>query len=137
MINSEGGVNGRKITFISYDDAYSRQSDPSRRAARRKRRGAADFSAARNPSNSAIHEILNAKKVAATLRCVGGTKFGDPKKLPPGPWAFSQLPRARPQIYANTLSRFPEQQDPVFWQNDDAGKDQIQGIARWLATRSA
>src|SRR5882757_9874575 len=83
MINAEGGVNGRKITFISYDDAYS----PPKAIEQARKLVESDevlliFQSLGNPSNSAIMKYMNAKKVLQLFVASGGTKFGDPRNFP-------------------------------------------------------
>src|ERR1700759_783962 len=129
MINAEGGVNGRKINFISYDDAYSppKAIEPARKLVE------SDevlfiFQSLGTPSNSAIMKYMNAKKVPQLFVASGATKFGDPKNFP---WTMGFQPNYQSEghIYAKyILEHFPNSKIAVFWQNDDAGKDQVKGL---------
>jgi ABC-type branched-subunit amino acid transport system substrate-binding protein len=112
-INAEGGINGRKIRFISYDDAYSPP-----KAIEQARKLVEDdevlliFQSLGTPSNSAIEKYMNAKKV-------------------PQLWTMGWQPnyQSEGRIYAKyTLEHFPDAKIAVFWQNDDAGKDQVKGL---------
>jgi ABC-type branched-subunit amino acid transport system substrate-binding protein len=83
MINAEGGINGRKINFITYDDAYS----PPKAIEQARKLVESDevlliFQPLGTPSNSAIMKYMNAKKVPQLFVASGGTKFGDPKNFP-------------------------------------------------------
>ena len=82
-INAEGGINGRKIKFISYDDAYS----PPKAIEQARKLVESDevlliFQSLGTPSNSAIMKYMNAKKVPQLFVASGATKFGDPKNFP-------------------------------------------------------
>ena len=83
MINDQGGINGRKINFVSYDDAYS----PPKAIEQARKLVESDevlliFQPLGTPSNSAIMKYMNAKKVPQLFVASGGTKFGDPKNFP-------------------------------------------------------
>src|SRR3984957_14045992 len=89
-INAEGGISGRRITFISYDDAYS----PPKTVEQVRRLVESDevllvFSSLGTPSNSAVHKYLNAKKVPQLFVTTGATKWGDPKEFP---WTMGWQP---------------------------------------------
>ena len=109
MINAEGGINGRKINFISYDDAYS----PPKAIEQARKLVESDevlliFQSLGTPSNSAIMKYMNAKKVPQLFVASGATKFGDPEELSRGPWAFSPTTRAKATSTRNTSwSTFP------------------------------
>ena len=128
-INAEGGINGRKIRFISYDDAYSPP-----KAIEQVRKLVEDdevllmFQPLGTPSNSAIQKYMNAKKVPQLFVASGATKWGDPKDFP---WTMGWQPnyQSEGRIYAKyILEHFPDAKIAVFWQNDDAGKDQVKGL---------
>src|SRR5690242_9671591 len=129
MINAEGGVNGRKITFISYDDAYS----PPKAIEQARKLVESDevlliFQALGTPSNSAIQKYMNTKRVPQLFVASGATKFGDPKNFP---WTMGFQPnyQSEGRIYAKyILEHFTGSKIAVFWQNDDAGKDQFKGL---------
>jgi ABC-type branched-subunit amino acid transport system substrate-binding protein len=136
MINAEGGVNGRKINFISYDDAYS----PPKAIEQARKLVESDevlfiFQSLGTPSNSAIMKYMNAKKVPQLFVASGGTKFGDPKNFP---WTMGFQPnyQSEGRIYAKyILEHFPDSKIAVFWQNDDAGKDQFKGLKDGLGEK--
>ncbi len=128
-INAEGGINGRKITFISYDDAYS----PPKAIEQARKLVESDevlliFQSLGTPSNSAIMKYMNTKKVPQLFVASGATKFGDPKNFP---WTMGFQPNYQSEghIYAKyILEHFPNDKIAVLWQNDDAGKDQFKGL---------
>jgi ABC-type branched-subunit amino acid transport system substrate-binding protein len=136
MINAEGGINGRKIDFISYDDAYS----PPKAIEQARKLVESDevlfiFQSLGTPSNSAIMKYMNAKKVPQLFVASGGTKFGDPKNFP---WTMGFQPnyQSEGRIYAKyILENFPDSKIAVFWQNDDAGKDQFKGLKDGLGDK--
>src|SRR5689334_5285991 len=128
-VNAEGGVNGRKINFISYDDAYS----PPKAVEQARKLVESDevlliFQSLGTPSNTAIQKYMNAKKVPQLFVASGATKFGDPKNFP---WTMGFQPnyQSEGRIYAKYIrDHFPNSKIAVFWQNDDAGKDQFKGL---------
>src|SRR5476649_2717702 len=136
MINAEGGINGRKINFISYDDAYS----PPKAIEQARKLVESDevlliFQSLGTPSNSAIMKYMNAKRVPQLFVASGGTKFGDPKNFP---WTLGFQPnyQSEGRIYARyILDHFPDSKIAVFWQNDDAGKDQFKGLKDGLGDK--
>jgi ABC-type branched-subunit amino acid transport system substrate-binding protein len=136
MINAEGGINGRKINFISYDDAYS----PPKAIEQARKLVESDevlfiFQSLGTPSNSAIMKYMNTKKVPQLFVASGGTKFGDPKNFP---WTMGFQPnyQSEGRIYAKYIvDNFPNSKIAVFWQNDDAGKDQFKGLKDGLGDK--
>jgi ABC-type branched-subunit amino acid transport system substrate-binding protein len=136
MINAEGGINGRKINFITYDDAYS----PPKAIEQARKLVESDevlliFQALGTPSNSAIMKYMNAKKVPQLFVASGGTKFGDPKNFP---WTIGFQPnyQSEGRIYAKYIKdNFPNSKIAVLWQNDDAGKDQFKGLKDGLGDK--
>src|ERR1700761_1308837 len=136
MINAEGGINGRKINFISYDDAYS----PPKAIEQARKLVEGDevlliFQPLGTPSNAAIQKYMNARKVPQLFVASGGTKFGDPKHFP---WTMGWQPnyQSEGRIYAKyILEHFPDSKIAVFWQNDDAGKDQFKGLKDGLGDK--
>jgi ABC-type branched-subunit amino acid transport system substrate-binding protein len=136
-INAEGGVNGRKINFISYDDAYS----PPKAIEQARKLVEADevlliFQPLGTPSNSAIQKYMNAKKVPQLFVASGATKWGDPKNFP---WTMGWQPnyQSEGRIYAKyILDHYPNGKIAVFWQNDDAGKDQVKGLRDGLGAKA-
>ena len=102
-INDEGGINGRKINFISYDDAYS----PPKAVEQTRKLVESDevllvFGALGTPSNTAIQKYMNAKKVPHLFLATGATKWNDPKKFP---WTMGWLPsyQSEARIYAKYI----------------------------------
>jgi ABC-type branched-subunit amino acid transport system substrate-binding protein len=136
-INAEGGINGRKIKFISYDDAYS----PPKAIEQARKLVEGDevlvvFQSLGTPSNSAIQKYMNARKVPQLFVASGATKWGDPKNFP---WTMGWQPnyQSEARIYAKyILDHFPDAKIAVFWQNDDAGKDQVKGLRDGLGDRA-
>ena len=136
-INAEGGINGRKINFISYDDGYS----PPKAIEQARKLVESDevlliFQALGTPSNSAIQKYMNAKKVPQLFVASGATKWGDPKNFP---WTMGCQPnyQSEGRIYAKyILDHFPNGKIAVFWQNDDAGKDQVKGLRDGLGDKA-
>jgi ABC-type branched-subunit amino acid transport system substrate-binding protein len=136
-INAEGGINGRKIKFISYDDAYS----PPKAIEQARKLVESDevlliFQPLGTPSNSAIQKYMNAKKVPQLFVASGATKWGDPKNFP---WTMGWQPnyQSEGRIYAKyILDHFPNSKIAVFWQNDDAGRDQVKGLRDGLGDKA-
>src|SRR5918912_2586753 len=128
-INDEGGINGRKIVFISYDDAYS----PPKAVEAARRLVENDqvlliFNSLGTPSNSAIQKYMNAKKVPQLFVATGATKFGDPKNFP---WTMGWQPdyQTEGRIYAQyILKNIPDAKIGILYQNDDYGKDYRKGL---------
>jgi ABC-type branched-subunit amino acid transport system substrate-binding protein len=138
MINAEGGINGRKINFISYDDAYS----PPKAIEQARKLVESDevlliFQPLGTPSNSAIMKYMNAKKVPQLFVASGGTKFGDPKNFP---WTMAWQPSFHSEgaIYAKyILEHHPESKIAVLWQGDDFGRDTLKGLRDGLGSNAS
>jgi ABC-type branched-subunit amino acid transport system substrate-binding protein len=136
MINAEGGINGRKINFISYDDAYS----PPKAIEQARKLVEGDealliFQSLGTPSNAAIQKYMNAKKVPQLFVASGATKFGDPKNFP---WTMGFQPNYQSEghIYAKYIrEHYPSSKIAVLWQDDDAGKDQFKGLKDGLGDK--
>jgi branched-chain amino acid transport system substrate-binding protein len=129
MINEQGGVNGRKVTFISYDDGYSppRTVEQTRRLVEQDE-VACIFNSLGTPTNSAIERYLNAKKIPHLFLATGADKWGDYQKFP---WTIGFQPsyRTEAQIYAKHILRDkPNAKVAVLFQNDDFGKDYVNGV---------
>jgi branched-chain amino acid transport system substrate-binding protein len=128
-VNAEGGINGRKINFISYDDGYS----PPKAVEQARKLVESDevlflFQTLGTPSNSAIHKYMNAKKVPQLFVATGATKWGDPKNFP---WTMGWQPnyQSEGRIYAKYLiEHHPNGKIGILYQNDDYGKDYIKGL---------
>jgi branched-chain amino acid transport system substrate-binding protein len=128
-VNTEGGINGRKINFISYDDAYS----PPKTVEQVRKLVESDevlfvFQPLGTPSNSAIHKYMNSKKVPQLFVATGATKWGDPKNFP---WTMGWQPnyQSEGRIYAQYLIKnHPDAKVGILYQNDDYGKDYVKGF---------
>ena len=129
MVNDNGGINGRKIKFMSYDDAYS----PPKAVEQVRKLVESDevllvFNPLGTPSNSAIQKYLNAKKVPQLFVATGATKWNDPKHFP---WTIGWQPSYQSEalIYAKYLMKEkPDAKIVVLYQNDDFGKDYVKGL---------
>jgi branched-chain amino acid transport system substrate-binding protein len=137
-INAEGGINGRKITFISYDDGYS----PPKTVEQARRLVESDevlliFNSLGTPPNSAIQKYMNTKKVPQLFVATGATKWNDPKDFP---WTMGWQPnyQSESQIYAKyILKNWPDAKIAVLYQNDDYGKDYVKGLKDGLGAKAA
>src|SRR5438132_2870778 len=137
-INAEGGINGRKIKFISYDDAYS----PPKAIEQARKLVESDevlliFQSLGTPSNSAIQKYMNAKKVPQLFVATGATKWGDPKNFP---WTMGWQPnyQSEGRIYAKyILESMPAGKIAVLFQNDDYGKDVLKGVRDGLGDKTS
>ncbi|QIG95588.1 MULTISPECIES: ABC transporter substrate-binding protein [unclassified Bradyrhizobium] len=137
-INDAGGINGRKINFISYDDAYS----PPKAVEQARKLVESDevlliFNSLGTPSNSAIQKYMNSKKVPQLFVATGATKWNDPKDFP---WTMGWQPnyQSETQIYAKyILKNMPNAKIAVLFQNDDYGKDYLKGLKDGLGQKAA
>ena len=137
-INAEGGINGRKINFISYDDAYS----PPKTVEQARKLVESDevllvFNPLGTPSNTAIQKYLNSKKVPQLFVATGATKWNDPKNFP---WTMGWQPnyQSETQIYAKyILKNKPDAKIGILYQNDDYGKDYLKGFKDGLGAKAA
>jgi branched-chain amino acid transport system substrate-binding protein len=137
-INAEGGINGRKINFISYDDGYS----PPKAVEQARKLVESDevlivFNSLGTPSNSAIQKYLNAKKVPQLFVATGATKWNDPKEFP---WTMGWQPsyQSEARIYAKyLLKEKPDGKIAVLYQNDDFGKDYLKGLKDGLGNKAS
>jgi branched-chain amino acid transport system substrate-binding protein len=137
-INAEGGINGRKITFISYDDSYS----PPKTVEQARKLVESDevlfiFNPLGTPPNSAIQKYMNSKKVPQLFVATGATKWNDPKEFP---WTMGWQPnyQSETQIYAKyILKNKPDAKIAVLYQNDDYGKDYLKGLKDGLGAKAA
>src|SRR5436305_10992091 len=133
-INAEGGINGRKINFISYDDGYS----PPKTVEQIRKLVESDevllvFQTLGTPSNTAIQKYLNAKKVPQLFVATGATKWNDPKHVP---WTIGWQPNYQSEghIYAQYLIKnHPGGKVGILYQNDDYGKDYVKGLKDGLS----
>src|SRR5467141_3051612 len=138
MINDQGGINGRKITFISLDDGYS----PPKTVEQVRKLVEQDevlfvYAPLGTPSNSAIQQYLNAKKVPQLFVATGASKWGDPQHFP---WTMGWQPsyQTEARIYAKyVLANKPDAKIGILYQNDDFGKDYLKGIRDGLGEKAA
>ena len=137
MINEEGGINGRKITFLSYDDGYS----PPKTVEQARRLVESDqvlliFSSLGTPTNTAIHRYINQKKVPQLFVLTGATKWRDPRHFPwTIGWQANYQSEAR--IYATyILEHHSGGKIGVLYQNDDYGKDYVKGLEDGLGDKA-
>ena len=137
-VNAEGGINGRKIKFISYDDGYS----PPKAVEQARKLVESDevllvFNPLGTPSNSAIQKYMNAKKVPQLFVATGATKWNDPKDFP---WTMGWQPnyQSEGRIYAKYLMKEkPNAKVAILYQNDDFGKDLLKGLKDGFGAKGA
>jgi branched-chain amino acid transport system substrate-binding protein len=137
-INAEGGINGRKINFVSYDDGYS----PPKTVEQARKLVESDevlliFNPLGTPPNSAIQKYMNSKKVPQLFVATGATKWNDPKDFP---WTMGWQPnyQSETQIYAKyILKNYPNAKIGVLYQNDDYGKDYLKGLKDGLGSKTS
>ena len=128
MVNDRGGINGRKINFVTYDDGYS----PPKAVEQVRKLVESDevllvFNPLGTPSNTAIQKYLNSKKIPQLFVATGATKWNDPKHFP---WTMGWQPsyQSEAQIYAKWLMKEkPDAKVAILYQNDDFGKDYVKG----------
>ena len=137
-INAEGGINGRKINFSSYDDGYS----PPKTVEQARKLVESDgvlfiFNSLGTPPNSAIQKYMNTNKVPQLFVATGATKWNNPKDFP---WTMGFQPnyQSESQIYAKyILKNHPDAKIGVLYQNDDYGKDYLKGFKDGLGAKAA
>jgi ABC-type branched-subunit amino acid transport system substrate-binding protein len=138
MINDQGGVNGRKINFISLDDGYSPPKTVEQvRKLVEQDEVLALFQTLGTPTNTAIHKYVNAKKVPHLFLATGATKWGDPKDFP---WTmgFNLSYQSEGRIYAAyLLKNKPDAKIAILYQNDDYGKDVLKGVKDGLGDKAS
>ncbi|MGH6681692.1 MAG: ABC transporter substrate-binding protein, partial [Bradyrhizobium sp.] len=138
MINAQGGINGRKIDFISYDDGYS----PPKTVEQARKLVEGDhvlfiFNSLGTPPNSAIQRYMNTKKVPQLFVATGATKWNDPKHFH---WTMGWQPsyQSESHIYAKyILQHYPNAKIGVLYQDDDYGKDYLKGLKDGLGAKAA
>ena len=138
MVNDQGGVNGRKINFISYDDAYSppKTVEQTRRLVEEDEI-LLDAGPLGTPTNSAIWHYMNEKKVPQLFVSTGATKWDDPKGHP---WTIGWQPnyQSEGRIYASYIQKEkPNAKIGVLYQNDDFGKDYLKGVKDGLGDKKS
>jgi branched-chain amino acid transport system substrate-binding protein len=138
MVNEQGGINGRKINLIQYDDAYS----PPKTVEQVRKLVEGDevfttFQIIGTPPNAAVQKYLNDKKVPQLLASTGATRFTDPKNFP---WtiAFNPNYQSEAHIYAKyILANYPNAKIAILYQNDDLGKDYVKGLKDGLGAKAS
>jgi branched-chain amino acid transport system substrate-binding protein len=136
-LNAEGGINGRKISFISYDDSFS----PAKTVEQARKLVESDevlliFQSLGTPTNNAIQKYLNDRKVPQLFVATGATKFGDPKNFP---WTMGWQPtyQTEGRIYAKyILEKLPQARIGILYQNDDSGRDYLKGLKDGLGAEA-
>jgi branched-chain amino acid transport system substrate-binding protein len=137
MLNERGGINGRKINYISRDDGYS----PPKTVEQVRQLVEQDqvlflFNTLGTPPNTAIQGYLNDNKVPQLLVATGADKWNDPKHFP---WTMGWQPsyRIEARIYARyILKNLPNAKIAVLYQNDDFGKDYLIGLQEGLGDKA-
>jgi len=137
-INAEGGVNGRRIRFISYDDAFS----PPKTVEQARKLVESDevlliFQSLGTPTNNAIQKYMNQRKIPQLFVATGATKFGDPRNYP---WTMGWQPtyQTEGRIYARfLLQNHPDGKLGILYQNDDSGRDYLKGVKDGLGADAA
>jgi len=128
-VNAEGGINGRKVNFVTYDDGYS----PPKAVEQARKLVESDevlfiFQSLGTPSNTAIQKYMNSKKVPQLFVATGATKWGDYKHFP---WTMGWQPnyQSESRIYTKYLmEHHPNAKIAILYQNDDYGKDYVKGL---------
>ena len=136
-INEDGGINGRKINFISLDDGYN----PAKTVEQARKLVEEDevlfvFNTLGTPPNSAIHKYMNGKKTPHLFVATGATKWGDPKNFP---WTMGWQPNYQSEakvFAAHILDTKPNAKIAVLYQNDDYGKDYLKGFEDGLGDKA-
>ena len=137
-VNDEGGINGRKINFISVDDGYN----PAKTVEQARKLVEEEevlfvFNTLGTPPNSAIHRYMNTKKVPQLFVATGATKWGDPKNFP---WTMGWQPNYQSEskvFAAHILETKPNAKIAILYQNDDYGKDYLKGFEDGLGAKAA
>ena len=136
MVNAQGGINGRKVKFISLDDGYN----PAKTVEQARKLVEEEevlllFGTLGTPPNSAIHKYMNQKKVPQLFVATGASKWGDPKNFP---WTMGWQPAytGEGRIYAqHLLETLPNAKIAILYQNDDYGKDYLKGFEDGLGEK--
>jgi ABC-type branched-subunit amino acid transport system substrate-binding protein len=137
MINDQGGVNGRKLNLIQYDDAYS----PPKTVEQVRKLVEGDevlltFQLVGTPPNAAVQKYLNQKKVPQLFAATGASRFTDPKNFP---WTMGFNPnyQSEGRIYGKyILANYPNAKIGVLFQNDDLGRDYVTGLKEGLGDKA-
>ena len=136
-LNAKGGINGRKITFITLDDGYSPpKAVENARKLVESEQVAVVFNVLGTPLNTAIRPYMNQKKVPQLFIAAGATTFNDPQHFP---WTMGWQPnlQAEATFYAQHLLKSkPDAKVAVLYQNDDFGKDLLNGLTTALGDKA-
>ena len=129
MVNDNGGINGRKVKFVTLDDGYSppKTVEVVRQLVEQEK-VLALFNTLGTPTNTAIHKYMNLRKVPQLFVATGASKWGKPKEVP---WTMGWQPDYHTEavIYArHILANVPDAKVAVLMQNDDYGKDYYEGL---------
>jgi branched-chain amino acid transport system substrate-binding protein len=138
MVNDQGGIDGRKINFITYDDGYS----PPKTVEQVRKLIESDevflvFNALGTPTQTAVQKYHNSKKVPQLFVATGASKWNDPKDFP---WTMGFQPsyRVEARIFAKyILKTKPDAKVAVFYANDDFGKDYVTGLKEVFGDKSS
>ena len=137
MINDQGGINGRKVNLLSYDDAYS----PPKTVEQTRKLVEADgvlltYQGLGTPAQAAVQKYLNGKKVPQMLVSSGATRFSDHKNFP---WTMAYNPnyQSEAHIYAQHIEKaYPNAKIGILYQNDDFGLDYVKGLKDALGAKA-
>jgi ABC-type branched-subunit amino acid transport system substrate-binding protein len=137
MLNEQGGINGRKINFISLDDGYSppKTVEATRRLVEQDRVFLLFFQVG-TPTNSAIHKYVNGKGIPHLFVSSGSSKWVDPQNFP---WTMPALLPYQTEgaLYAQAIkASMPEAKIALLYQNDDLGKDYVKGFKSALGPKA-
>src|SRR6201994_469360 len=138
MINDQGGINGRRIDFITYDDGFV----PPKTVEQARKLVESDevlliFQSLGTPTNAAIEKYLNQKKVPQLFVATGATRFGDYKNFP---WTIGWQPtyQTEGRIYARyILDKLPQGKIGILYQNGDSGRDYLKGLKDGLGEEAS
>ena len=138
MINDQGGINGRKINLIAYDDSYN----PAKTVEQTRKLVESDgvllmFGSLGTAPNAAVQKYLNDKKVPQLFTATGATRFSDPVNFP---WTMPVIPsyQTEGRLYGRyILANHPDAKIGILYQNDDLGKDYITGLKQILGAKAA
>ncbi|MHC4047567.1 ABC transporter substrate-binding protein [Bradyrhizobium sp. 23AC] len=136
-INDEGGINGRKLVLVTYDDAYS----PSKSMEQTRKLVESDevlavFSSVGTPTNLATQKYLNSKKVPQVFVSTGASRWGDPANFP---WTMGWQPTYKSEgriLGKYIVANHPGGKIAVLWQNDDSGRDILTGLREGLGSKA-
>ena len=137
-LNAEGGINGRKIKFITYDDAFS----PPKTVEQARKLVESDevlliFQSLGTPTNNAIRQYMNSREVPQLFVATGATQFGEGKSFP---WTMGWQPtyQTEGRIYAKyIMQNLPQGKIGILYQNDDSGRDYVKGLKDGLGAEAA